>query len=236
MTDQSELKKDEQTLAADEDSENVKVRRSEEEDEPELEIPAELPILPLRGVVVYPNTAVPLTVGQPRSIKLVDDVVGGDRLIALVTAKDPDMETPGPDDIHRIGTLATIHRLFRAPDGTIRLLVQGLARIEIDEFVKTEPYLRAKVHALPETVETTLEVEALTRNVVEMFTRLADLVPSIPGELISSALNVDDPLQLAYTIATYIRIDLDEAQSLLEQNSTEAKPRRLMTHAALVEG
>ncbi len=229
MTDQSELKKDEQTLAADEDSENVKVRRSEEEDEPELEIPAELPILPLRGVVVYPNTAVPLTVGQPRSIKLVDDVVGGDRLIALVTAKDPDMETPGPDDIHRIGTLATIHRLFRAPDGTIRLLVQGLARIEIDEFVKTEPYLRAKVHALPETVETTLEVEALTRNVVEMFTRLADLVPSIPGELISSALNVDDPLQLAYTIATYIRIDLDEAQSLLEQNSTEAKLRRLMT-------
>ena len=136
-------------------------------------------------MVVYPQTAIPLTVGQPRSIKLVDDVVAGDRLIGLVTAKDPNMETPGPDDVYQIGTLASIHRLFRAPDGTIRLLVQGLARIEIDEFVETEPYLRAKVHAMPEAIEDTLEVEALVRNVVDLFTRLADLVPSIPGELIS---------------------------------------------------
>src|SRR5690606_8940288 len=82
-------------------------------------VPPELPLLPLRGLVVYPQTAVPLTVGQPRSIKLVDEVVSGDRMIALVTAKDPDLETPGPDDIYRVGTLATIHRLFRAPDGTI---------------------------------------------------------------------------------------------------------------------
>src|SRR5688572_9911933 len=168
-------------------------------------IPDELPILPLRGVVVYPQTAVPLTVGQPRSIRLVDDVVAGNRLIGLVTAKDAELESPGPDDVYKVGTIASIHRLFRAPDGTIRLLVQGLARIGVDEFTTTEPYLRAKVHANPEVVEESIEVEALTRNVVDLFTRLADLVPSIPGELITSALNVDDPLQLAYTIATYIR-------------------------------
>ncbi len=195
----------------------------------QTDIPAELPILPLRGLVVYPQTAIPLTVGQPRSIKLVDDVVSGDRLIGLVAAKDPEMETPGPDDVYQVGTLASIHRLFRAPDGTIRLLVQGLARIRIEEYTRTEPYLRARVRAIPETSEDTLEVEAMVRNVVNLFTRLADLVPNIPGELITSALNVDDPLQLVYAIATYIRISLEDAQELLELESTDAKLRRLMT-------
>lgn len=212
---------------------DVTVSDEESEDEadfaqPQPEIPAELPILPLRGLVVYPQTAIPLTVGQPRSIKLVDDVVSGDRLIGLVAAKDPSLETPGPDDVYRVGTLASIHRLFRAPDGTIRLLVQGIARIEIDEYTSLEPYLRAKIHTTPERSEDTLEVEALVRNVVNQFTRLADLVPSIPGELISSALNVDDPLQLVYAVATYIRINLEDAQEILELDSTDAKLRRLM--------
>ncbi|MBI1259253.1 MAG: endopeptidase La [Chloroflexi bacterium] len=212
-----------------ENEHDVEIIEGEEAEEFEAQIPDELPILPLRGVVVYPQTIIPLTVGQPRSIKLVDEAISGSRLIGLITSKDPNLETPGPDDIYRIGTIASIHRLFRAPDGTIRMLVQGISRIEVDEFTATEPYLKAKVHAAPEEVEKSIEVEALTRNVVGLFTRLAELVPSIPGELISSALNVDDPLQLAYTVATYIRIDLEEAQSLLELGSTEAKLRRLMT-------
>ena len=201
----------------------------DEDDIDQTDIPSELPILPLRGLVVYPQTAIPLTVGQPRSIKLVDDVVSGDRLIGLVAAKDPELETPGPEDVYQVGTLASIHRLFRAPDGTIRLLVQGLARIRIETYTGTEPYLRARVRAIPETSEDTLEVEAMVRNVVNLFTRLADLVPNIPGELVTSALNVDDPLQLVYAIATYIRISLEDAQELLELESTDAKLRRLMT-------
>ena len=199
-----------------------------EDGEQKLVIPPELPILPLRGLVVYPQTAIPLTVGQPRSIKLVDDVVAGDRLIGLVAAKDPEMETPGPDDVYKVGTLASIHRLFRAPDGTIRLLVQGLQRIEVDEYLTTEPYLRAKVHAVPETVENTLEIQALVRNVVDQFSKMADLVPSIPNELIQSALNVDDPLQLVYAVSTYVRISLEDAQEILEIQSTDAKLRKLM--------
>jgi ATP-dependent Lon protease len=206
----------------------VNQAENEQEEQQTPEIPSELPILPLRGLVVYPQTAIPLTVGQPRSIKLVDDVVAGDRLIGLVAAKDPDMETPGPDDVYKVGTLASIHRLFRAPDGTIRLLVQGLARIEVDEYTLNEPYLRAKVHAIPEMNAESLEVEALVRNVVDLFSRLAELVPSIPGEMIASALNVEDPLQLVYAIATYVRISLEDAQQLLELESTEAKLRRLM--------
>ncbi|NUQ03739.1 MAG: endopeptidase La [Anaerolineae bacterium] len=192
-------------------------------------LPEELPILPLRGLVVYPQTIVPLTVGQPRSIRLVDDAASGSRLIGLVSARDPELETPGPDEIHQVGTVASIHRLFRAPDGTIRMLVQGLARVKIDDYTGTEPYLRARIHTAPEIVETSLEVEALTRNVIGMFTRLAELVPSIPGELISQTLNVSDPLQLVYTVATYIRIELGAAQDILELDSTEAKLRSLMT-------
>ena len=183
--------------------------------------PLELPVLPLRGMVVYPQTAVPLTVGQPRSMKLVDDAVNGDRVICLVASLDPDNETPGPDEICRIGT--------RSPDGTLRLLVQGLTRLRIDEFVAHDPWLKASVSEIPEDTEAEeLEIEALTRNVVDQFTRMAEMVPSIPGELISSALNMEDPLQLVYAIATYVRIELGEAQNLLEIDSLESKLRHLM--------
>jgi ATP-dependent Lon protease len=190
--------------------------------------PAELAILPLRGVVVYPQTIVPLTVGQPRSIKLVDDGVGSNRLIALVTAHNPEQETPGPGEVYTIGTVASIQRLFRAPDGTIRMLVQGLHRIRIERFTRREPYLKGIVSLLPEKNEASLEIEALSRNIVSLFTRLGELIPTIPGELINSALNVDDPLQMLYTIATYVRIELQEAQELLELDRTEDKLRKLM--------
>ncbi len=199
-----------------------------EAEEDRIEIPTELPILPLRGLVVYPQTAIPLTIGQQRSIKLVDDVVAGDRMIGLVTAVDPEIETPGPDEVYRVGTLASVHRQFRAPDGTIRLLVQGLERIQIEDFVATEPYLKAHIRPLPEVIEDTDEVNAAVRNVVGLFTRMAELIPSIPAELVPSALNVDDPLQLVYAIATYTRIDIEEAQNLLELNGAEAKLRRLI--------
>lgn len=201
---------------------------SEDADAETRTTPTEVPILPLRGLVVYPQTAIPLTVGQPRSLKLVDDVVEGNRLVGLVTSHDPEQERPGPDEIYRVGTLAAIHRLFRAPDGTIRLLVQGLKRIRIDNFTSEEPYLRATISELPETVEDDLQVEALERNVTEQFRHLADLMPSIPPELVTTALSTDDPLQLAYSVATYIRIDLDKAQKLLEVSSTREKLRELL--------
>ena len=131
----------------------------------ESQIPSILPILPLRGLVVYPQTAVPLTIGQPRSIRLVDDVMSGDdRLIGLVSARNPDLETPEPQDLYSIGTVAIVHRLFRAPDGTIRLVVQGMARFRLIDFIQNEPYLKANVELIPETVEEGLELEALARN------------------------------------------------------------------------
>jgi ATP-dependent Lon protease len=192
------------------------------------QIPSELPVLPLRGVVVYPQTAVPLTIGQPRSIRLVDDVVASDeRLIALVTSRDPDLEQPGPDDLYSIGTVAIVHRLFRAPDGTIRLVVQGMMRCKIEEYVQVEPYLKGKISLIPETVEEGAEIEALARNAREQFGRIAELVPSIPRELVTSVLDLVDPLQTAYTVANFQRMELNDAQELLELDSVAEKLHRL---------
>ena len=190
--------------------------------------PEIVPILPLRGVIVFPQTAVPLTIGQTRSIKLVDDVVAGTRFIGLVAAKDPSIETPGPDDLYSIGTLATIHRLLRAPDGTIRLLVQGVERFKLLEFTQIDPYLMARIERLPETIETGIEVDALARNARDQFATIAELIPSFPKELVGSISGIEDPLQTVYSIINFQRIELDEAQKLLEIDSVTEKLRRLI--------
>ena len=189
--------------------------------------PEVLPILPLRGVVVYPQTAVPLTVGQPRSIRLVDDVVGGDKLVGLATALNPELETPGPADLYRIGTIATVHRLLRAPDGTVRLLVQGLHRFRLGEFVAEEPYLKAKIELAPEIVEHGLEIDALARNARDQFHQITQMIPSFPEELEMSITSVEDPLQTAYTIANFQRMDMEDAQEILEINSVTEKLKKL---------
>jgi ATP-dependent Lon protease len=193
------------------------------------QIPKVLPVLPLRGVVVFPQTAVPLTIGQSRSIRLVDDVMAGDeRLIALVTSRNPEIETPKPEDLYTVGTVAMVHRMFRAPDGTIRLVVQGLLRCRLLNFVQEEPYLKAEIAPAPETVEEGLELEAMARNARAQFEHIAEMIPSIPRELVASVVSIEDPLQTVYTIANFQRMDLEEAQALLELDSTSAKLHRLV--------
>ncbi|MDP2994568.1 MAG: LON peptidase substrate-binding domain-containing protein, partial [Anaerolineales bacterium] len=194
-----------------------------------IQYPEIIPILPLRGVVVYPQTAVPLTIGQPRSIKLVDDVsVTTEKFIGLVAARNPEIEEPGPADLYTVGTIATVHRLFRAPDNTIRLLVQGLVRFRVVEFVETEPYLKARIEVFPELIETGLEIEALARSARDQFEQISGLTPSIPRELVASIVSLEDPLQTAYTIANFQRIELKDAQTLLELDSTKAKLEKLV--------
>ena len=195
-----------------------------------VESPKEIPVLPLRGSVVFPQTAMPLTIGQPRSIRLVDEAIAGsgDRYIGLVASKNPDLENPTPADLFSIGTLATVHRLFRAPDGTIRLLVQGISRFKIKEFTQEEPYLIAKIELDPETVEEGIEVEALARNVSSQFEKISQLLPSIPEELVASISMLEDPLQIAYTIANFQRMEMEEAQEILETDSTQEKLQSLV--------
>jgi ATP-dependent Lon protease len=193
-------------------------------------VPSELPILPLRGLVVYPETAVPLTIGQPRSIRLVDDVISQDtRLIGLVASRDPDLEAPQPENLYSVGTVAMVHRMFRAPDGTIRLLVQGLHRFKVGEFSATEPYLKAQVQLSPETAEDNIEIDALARNARELFVRIAEMVPSIPRELVESITALESPLQTVYTIANFQRINLSDSQELLEIDSVSEKLVKLVS-------
>jgi ATP-dependent Lon protease len=212
------------------DKNDQKEGEASEEDGISDQIPSELPILPLRGVVVYPQTAVPLTIGQPRSIRLVDEVMAGeDRLIGLVASRDPELDMPGPDDLYSVGTVAIVHRLFRAPDGTIRLLVQGLARFRLGEFVHLEPYLKANIELFPDVMEDDLEVEALARNARDQFNHIAEMIPSVPRELVASVVALEDPLQTIYTIANFQRMDLSDAQELLELDPVLEKLRKLVT-------
>ena len=189
----------------------------------------ELPVLPLRGTVVFPLTVVPLAAAQARSLRLIDEVMSGDRTVALVMQKDAELEGAGPDDVYGVGTISTIHQMMRVPDGTVRLAVQGNERMRILEFIQEEPYLVARVQRAPEIIEESVEVEALTRNTLELFQRLVSLVAHMPDELVTAALNVDDPRHLVYLVATNLRMDAEERQHLLEIDSVRDKLATLNT-------
>src|SRR3954468_13284000 len=180
------------------------------------ELPATLPVLPLKETVVFPESMTPLAIGQERSIKLIDDVVGGDRLLALVTVRDEEPETPSWDDLYVIGTAAVVHKMIRVPDGTLRILVQGIRRVRIERRVLEEPYLVGEFVELPDQLDETKEVEALTRNVQSLFARIIGLVPYLPEELQIAAANVDDPSALCHLVASTLRLKTDEKQNLLE--------------------
>ena len=196
--------------------------------ETELELPATLPVLPLKETVVFPQSMTPLAIGQERSIRLIDDVVAGDRLVALVTAKDASVEIPGWDDIYDVGTVAVIHKMIRVPDGTLRILVGGLHRIRIASHVSDDPYLVAELEAVPDENDDTPEVEALTRNVQGLFSKIIGLAPYLPEELQLAATNVDDPSALAHLVASTLRtIPTAERQQILETVDVEQRLRQI---------
>jgi len=197
------------------------------ESRPEFVVPDALPVLPLRDAVVLPLTAVPLAVGQPSSVKLVDDVMRGNRLLALVAQRDAKAE-PGPGDLHTIGTVGTILQLARSPDGSIRLMVQGIERIRVLDVVGTQPYLVARIEALQDEVDHTTESDALRRAVVDVFRRLVEASSEMPDELAVAAENVTDPRQVAYFVASIVPFDAPVRQEILELNPVTAKLRRLV--------
>jgi ATP-dependent Lon protease len=193
----------------------------------DVEVPSELPVLPLKETVVFPQSMTPLAIGQERSVKLVEDAVDAERLLALVTVKDSDAEQPGWDDLHEIGTAAVIHKMIRVPDGTLRILVQGIQRVRLESHVSEEPYLVGEFAEVPDEVEETPELEALTRNVQMLFGRVIGSVPYLPDELELAAANVDDPAALSHLVASTLRIKTDEKQRLLETTDVGARLREL---------
>jgi ATP-dependent Lon protease len=194
-------------------------------DEQEIEVPSTLPVLPLKEMVVFPQSMTPLAIGQERSITLVDEVASGDRMLALVAVRNEEVETPGWDDLYEIGTAAVVHKLIRIPDGTLRILVQGVKRIRLDRRVQEEPYLIGEFAEVPEVVEESKELEALTRNVQNQFASIIAAVPYLPQELQIAAANVDDPTVLSYLVASTMRLKVEEKQQLLETANVEERLR-----------
>ncbi|MFL5924257.1 MAG: endopeptidase La, partial [Gaiellaceae bacterium] len=186
------------------------------------------PVLPLKETVVFPQSVSPLAVGQERSIQLVDDVLEGERMLALVTVKNPEVEQPGWDDLYETGTAAVVHKMIRVPDGTLRILVQGVGRIRLERHIQDDPYLVGEFTVVPDEVEETPELEALTRSVQNEFGRLISLVPYLPSELELAAANVDDPSALSHLVASTLRLKTDEKQALLEQSNVSARLRDVL--------
>jgi ATP-dependent Lon protease len=193
----------------------------------DVEIPRTLPVLPLKETVVFPDSATPLAIGQERSIQLIDDVVARDGKLALVTVKNPEVEQPGWDDLYDVGTAAIVHKLIKVPDGTLRILVQGLQRTRLDSRLHDDPYLVGEFSVVPDVVSETRELEALTRNVQMLFGRIVGLVPYLPAELELAAANVDDPSALSHLVASTLRLKTEEKQQLLEEPDVEKRLREL---------
>jgi ATP-dependent Lon protease len=196
-----------------------------------FEVPEELPILPLRGAVLYPLTVSPLVVTEARSIKLVDEAALSKRPIGMVAVKEDDVEKEEvePEDLHDVGTVAVIMGLRKAPDGTVFLMAQGMERVRVREFIQTEPYLVARVEAAPDQVEETIEMKALMRNISEAVSRLISLMPQVPTEVVMAIVGIDDPRQLAYAVAVNLRLEMADAQEILELDNVRDKLHKLMT-------
>jgi ATP-dependent Lon protease len=196
--------------------------------EQEESVNAVLPILPLKETVVFPDSMTPLAIGQERSVKLIDEAVANEREIALVTTREgDDEEVHSADELYEIGTAAVIHKMIRVPDGTLRVLVQGLRRIRLTRLVQEEPYLLGEFEDVPDVIGREKEIEALARNVEALFSRIIGLVPYLPDELQLAAANAEDPSSLGNLIATTMRLKTPEKQELLEEADVEARLRKL---------
>jgi ATP-dependent Lon protease len=180
-----------------------------------IELPGELPVLPIKNGVVFPNLMVPLVLTTEASQELVDDALASDRLVATITQISPNQEQPGPDDLYEIGTASMLLRMLRTPEG-VKVLVHGLSRIHVNRYSRTEPYLHAKIEEVIEPEVQGVEMEARIRNVLEMFQEIVGKSPQLPDELGTIAFNIREPGKLADFISSYMQFDIEVKQQVLE--------------------
>jgi len=197
-------------------------------------VPSHLPVLPLKSTVVFPRIFIPLSVGRQRSLRLLDDLPGAERHIAVATQLDENAEEVGFDDIHHVGAMVRVQHMLKLPDGTVQLAVLGLRRIKLLSPMAEEPYLSCRVEMLPETPDSLIPIEreALLRRAISSFQQLVTLAPHLPAELASAAGAIDDPLHLAYYIANHIRLTTEQRQEILEMGSAKQKLERLLGNLA----
>ncbi len=179
-------------------------------------VPNELPILPLRGTVLYPDLILPIMVGRKRSVKLIDDAMDADRIIGVVTQKKSEVEDPKEGDLNPFGVAALILRMIRELDGSQRVIVQGVSRVKIKEFYQKDPYFKAKVDVFEEEVPQGVEIDALMMNLKNLFQRAVELAPYLTAELGTMVSNIKSPPILADLIASNLNIATNEKQGILE--------------------
>jgi len=193
-----------------------------------VSIPDVLPILGLSDIVIFPGMAAPLLVETSQSIHLIDDVVGGDRLLGLVLQRKPEAENPMPEDMYEVGCAARVLKMLKFPDNTVRILVEGLWRIHVNGYESTQPYLKAKVELWKDIKEPSIELEALTRNAQAQFQEIVKLSPAMADQVKIAALNTDDPGHLSDLIVVNLNLSLEERQKLLETRSVHERLTRLL--------
>ncbi len=193
------------------------------------QLPDLLPVLPLRDMVLFPFIILPLSVAREKSIQAVDRSLAENRLLMLVAQKDPATEDPVPEDLYDVGTVASITRMLKLPDGRIRILVQGVARARVTNLTQTEPFLQAKLEQLPDQAlpQGPLEVEALVRSVRQELEKAVQLGKTISPEVMVSVANLDDPGRLADLVASNLELKLGEAQGVLEEIDPVARLRKV---------
>ncbi len=189
----------------------------------------DVPVLPLRDVVVYPHMVIPLFVGRDKSIRALDGAMASDKQILLIAQKSADVDDPGVDDLHEIGTLANILQLLKLPDGTVKVLVEGNQRARILRFLTTEESFSAAIEPLPETIEADeREQEVLMRSAVTLFDQYVKLNKKVPPEVLTSLSSIDEVGRLADTMAAHMSLKLDEKQRVLEMIDVQARLEHLM--------
>ena len=189
----------------------------------------ELAILPIKGTVVFPYLIVPLVVTEQKYAKLIDEILMEGKVIGLFAQKSPAVEHASAEDIYKVGTAASILKMLRFPDGSVRFLVQGLSRVKIKNFVRAEPYLVSQIEVMEEKTERGVEVEALVRNVLDLLKKVVDLAPYLSEELQITAINTEDPSRLADLIASNLNINVARKQELLETFDTKERLRKVLS-------
>ncbi len=191
-------------------------------------LPDTLPILGLSDIVVFPGMAVPLLVDSAQSIRLIDDVVAGNRFVGLVLQRNPEAENPTPEELHSHGCAGRVLKMLKFPDGTVRVMVEGLRRFRIKEFTAETPYLLAKVQWLKDVTDNSVELTALSRNAERLFLDVTKLSPTLSEQVKIAAINVEEPGRLSDLIAANLNLSLQERQNLLEIVSVKDRLTRLL--------
>ncbi|MGA2748603.1 MAG: endopeptidase La [Verrucomicrobiota bacterium] len=191
-------------------------------------LPEVLPILGLSDIVIFPGTVTPLLVETPQSIRLIDDVVAGDRFLGLVLQRSPETENPAPADLYAHGCAGRVLKMLKFPDGTVRVLVEGLRRFRIVDYTSQAPYLIARTEKLKDEADESLELTALSRNAEREFQEIIKLSPTLADQVKVAALNTEAPGQLADLIAANLNLSLEERQHLLEIPNVKDRLTRLL--------